>query len=63
MAKHPKSPLPWWLQPGDQACPHCGQRYHLEVERQCHGCDAPCCPHCHGAQDALCRDCVRETGP
>ena len=64
MPKHPKPPpLPWWLQPGNEECPHCGQRYHLEVERRCQGCDAPCCPHCRGAQDQLCPDCAREPAP
>lgn len=48
----------WWLQGGDEECPHCGQPYHLESERRCPGCDAPGCHHCLGDPKAHCPDCV-----
>jgi hypothetical protein len=55
-----ETPPPWWLEGGDEECPHCGQRYHIEVERRCQGCDCPVCPHCHGTLDQLCHDCRSE---
>lgn len=36
---------PWWLD-GDEDCPHCEQRYALEMEVRCVDCDAPICPFC-----------------
>lgn len=53
----------WWLQGGTEACPHCGQSYHLEVERHCAGCDAPSCPHCLSETDGLCPDCREGVAP
>jgi hypothetical protein len=36
---------PWWLT-GSELCPHCEQRYALEMEVRCVDCDAPACPLC-----------------
>jgi hypothetical protein len=57
----PSAPPPRWLQGGDEECPHCGQRYHLEAERRCAGCDAPACAHCVSGE-ALCPECATEAG-
>jgi hypothetical protein len=54
------APAPWWLAGGTEECPHCGQRYHLEAERRCAGCDAPSCPHCLAHDSGLCPECATE---
>ena len=43
----------WWLQGGDDECPHCGAVYVYELEFRCTECDGPGCLHCKV---------VRETG-
>lgn len=63
MAEHPNQQHPWWLEAGDEECPHCGQDYHFEVERRCAACDAPSCPQCVSEQDKLCPDCASESRP
>jgi hypothetical protein len=36
----------WWLEGGDEDCPHCGHPYHREAEMRCVACDAAGCRHC-----------------
>ena len=57
----PHQQAPWWLEGGTEECPHCGQRYHLEVERRCPECDSPSCPHCHGKHEDHCSACTGES--
>ena len=53
---------PWWLEAGEEDCPHCEQTYSLRVEARCFECDAPICPMCivHVEEQLVCPDC-RET--
>ena len=37
---------PWWLDAGEEDCPHCEHTYSYEVEARCFDCDAPICPMC-----------------
>jgi len=51
----------WWLDDGDQECPHCGHLYYYEVEFRCTDCDGPGCPHCrvvHEAGHVICPGCI-----
>lgn len=53
--------VPWWLNDGDEDCPHCGQPYIYEVEFRCPACDGPGCPHCtqlHTEGHQVCPSCV-----
>jgi hypothetical protein len=52
----------WWLQAGEEDCPHCNLTYSYHVEARCFECDAPICPMCIVRIDEhfLCPDC-RET--
>ena len=34
----------WWLEAGDEDCPHCEQTYSYHVEARCFECDAPIVP-------------------
>lgn len=57
-------PVPWWLQQGDEECPHCGQPYIYELEFRCSDCDGPCCAHCkqiHREGHEVCPQCVEST--
>lgn len=56
----------WWLDEGDEECPHCGQLYIYERELRCTDCDSPVCPHCrkvHAAGHHVCPDCVEAEAP
>ena len=52
---------PWWLAGGTEHCPFCLQRYALEVELRCTGCDRGMCAHCvthvHVHEDVWCPEC------
>jgi hypothetical protein len=50
---------PWWLDAGEEDCPHCDQTYTFRVEARCIECDAPICPMCivRVEQHLLCPDC------
>ena len=50
---------PWWLEVGDEDCPHCEQTYSYRVEARCFECDAPICPMCvvRVEQQLICPDC------
>jgi hypothetical protein len=51
----------WWLNDGDEECPHCGQLYIYEFEFRCPDCDSPVCPHCkqrHAAGHHVCPECA-----
>src|SRR4051812_44178690 len=37
---------PWWLDVGEEDCPHCDHTYSYEAELRCFECDAPICPMC-----------------
>jgi hypothetical protein len=37
---------PWWLDVGDEDCPHCDQTYSYRAEVRCFECDAPICQMC-----------------
>jgi hypothetical protein len=49
----------WWVDEGEEDCPHCGQTYFYEVEARCLECDAPICPMCivRVEQHPVCPDC------
>lgn len=55
--------IPWWLG-GDQMCPVCHQRYALELEIRCSGCDGPLCEHCavtvRETSQMYCYDCLQD---
>ena len=55
--------IPWWLDLGEEDCPHCEQPYSYHAEVRCLECDAPICPMCvvHIHEHAVCPDC-RPTG-
>lgn len=36
----------WWLESGDEECPHCEAAYAYEAEVLCVDCDSPLCPLC-----------------
>lgn len=42
----------WWLDIGDELCPHCGQLYLIELEYRCPHCDQASCRHCRCAECA-----------
>jgi hypothetical protein len=50
---------PWWLDVGEEDCPHCEQTYSYRAEARCVECDAPICPMCmvRVEQRLLCPDC------
>jgi len=51
----------WWLEDGDEECPHCGRLYVYELEFRCTECDGPGCPHCkvkHVEGHLICPACV-----
>ena len=52
----------WWLA-GDEDCPHCDQRYAVEMEVRCVDCDAPICPFCvmRVTVHSYCPDCGEES--
>jgi hypothetical protein len=55
--------LLWWLDQGDEQCPHCGQLYFAEAEIRCADCDGPMCSLCKVRQTEghiVCPDCVRQ---
>ncbi len=51
---------PWWMEGGSQICYLCLQRYALETEDRCEGCDVAICFFCavreHG-REISCGDC------
>ena len=52
--------LPWWIDGGSQLCSLCLQRYALETEHLCIGCDVPMCFFCAVAEhghEITCIDC------
>jgi len=53
------SNLPWWLDEGEEECPHCSQSYAYSVELRCSNCDAPICPMCvvRAGTNLVCPDC------
>jgi hypothetical protein len=55
--------VPWWLEAGEEDCPHCGETYTYAAEVRCFACDAPICPMCIVRVDAraLCPDCRDDT--
>ena len=66
MAKHAKTRsaakpagVPWWIERGEEDCPHCAQTYSYEVEVRCFECDAPVCPMCvvRLTERIVCPDC------
>lgn len=59
-----KKAAPWWLEDGDEDCPHCGQPYIYELEFRCSACDGPACAHCkqvHREGHLVCPDCLTVT--
>ncbi|MCD6007978.1 MULTISPECIES: hypothetical protein [Halomonadaceae] len=56
--------LPWWLQAGDEECPFCLRRYHVEAGYYCMHCDQPICPFCvvelRESRETVCPDCREE---
>jgi hypothetical protein len=36
----------WWIDHGEEDCPHCEQTYSYSAEVRCFDCDAPICPMC-----------------
>jgi hypothetical protein len=50
---------PWWLDAGEEDCPHCEQDYSYHLEVRCFECDAPICPMCivRVGEHAFCPDC------
>ena len=55
------APVPWWLQAGEEECPHCGQLYTLALEVRCHRCDGPSCIHCKvrvTENEIVCPECL-----
>jgi hypothetical protein len=66
MAKHARTSstgktygVPWWLDTGEEDCPHCEQAYSYVVEARCFECDAPICPMCivRFGERIVCPDC------
>jgi hypothetical protein len=49
----------WWLESGEEDCPHCEQTYTYAAEVRCFECDAPICPMCivRVHEHVLCPDC------
>jgi hypothetical protein len=50
----------WWLEDGDEECPHCGGMYAYEIEFRCTECDGPGCRHCvavHAEGHLICLSC------
>jgi hypothetical protein len=54
---------PWWLEIGDEDCPHCEQTYSYTLEARCFECDAPICPMCivRMGEHLFCPDCREST--
>jgi hypothetical protein len=50
---------PWWLDRGEEDCPHCDQTYSFTAEIRCIECDARVCPMCitRIGGHAFCPDC------
>ncbi|WP_136064174.1 hypothetical protein [Modicisalibacter radicis] len=55
---------PWWLQAGDEECPACLRRFHVEAGYYCVRCDQPICPLCvvelRASREIVCSDCLEE---
>jgi hypothetical protein len=51
--------VPWWLDVGEEDCPHCEQTYTYEAEVRCFECDAPICRMCivRVREHVLCPEC------
>jgi hypothetical protein len=52
-------PTPWWLDEGEEDCPHCDQTYTYSAEVRCFDCDASICPMCivRVGEHVFCPDC------
>jgi hypothetical protein len=53
----------WWLDAGEEDCPHCDQAYWYAAEVRCFDCDAPICPMCivRAGGHVLCPECGQAT--
>lgn len=55
----------WWLEEGEDQCPHCLVFYRIEVGAWCAACDGPLCPSCltrvRVEREVLCPDCAAGT--
>ena len=54
----------WWLDEGEEECPHCEQTYVYETEVRCTRCDAAICLHCvtRVRKTVLCPECAGSPG-
>lgn len=64
MRRSSNTPVPWWSEPGPDACEFCLSAFHVEVGFYCWECDRPVCPVCvvtRLEQKAVfCPECLKE---